>query len=178
MKVKIGKYPKGNRYQKIDVQIEKHDTWGLDHTLARIIYPALLQLKATKQGIPSDFAMVGGEDYLDQTCFDFYKDEHGELFNQKCREWDDVLDKMIWAFQQIAEDDYDAKYHHGTPKYDWVDANHPYPNPKTGVMEPTYRMVDLNPGEHWYDHEGHQLHEQRIQEGVELFAKYYRNLWD
>jgi hypothetical protein len=39
-------------------------------------------------------------------------------------------------------------------------------------------MVDKNPDEHWYDHIGHQLHEARIQEGLELFGKYYRNLWD
>jgi hypothetical protein len=39
-------------------------------------------------------------------------------------------------------------------------------------------MVDKNPGAHWYDAEGHLLHEERIQEGLELFGKYYRSLWD
>ncbi len=50
MKVKVGKYPKNNR-RKINVEIDYYDTWSLDHTLAMIIYPALLQLKATKHGI-------------------------------------------------------------------------------------------------------------------------------
>ena len=45
-------------------------------------------------------------------------------------------------------------------------------------MEATYQMVDKNPDEHWYDVEGHQLHEERMREGFELFGKYYRNLWD
>jgi hypothetical protein len=178
MKVNIRKFPKKSGDRKINVEIENFDTWSLDHTLAKIIYPALIQLKVNKHGIPSDFAVVGGEDYDDQTSFDFYKDTDGSLFNERIKEWDEVLDKMIWSFQQLAEDNYDDKYHHGTPKYDWIDSGTPYPNPVTGKMEPTYKMVDKNPDEHWYDHVGHQLHEERIQEGLELFGKYYRNLWD
>jgi hypothetical protein len=178
MKVKIGKFPRGIAPRKISVQIDKWDTYSLDHTLAMIIYPALLQLKATKHGVPNDFAMVGGEDYLDQESFDFYKDEDGSLFNQRCKAWDDTLDKMIWSFQQLADDNYDSQYHHGKAEYDWKETDRLYPNPVTGVMEPTYQMVDKNPTEHWYDHVGHQLHEARIQEGLELFGKYYRNLWD
>jgi hypothetical protein len=45
-------------------------------------------------------------------------------------------------------------------------------------VEKAYEMVDENPGEHWYDHIGHELHEERIQEGLELFGKYFRSLWD
>lgn len=178
MKVKINKYPRGNGYRKIDVQIDGFDTYSLDHTLAKIIFPALIQLKHTKHGVPNDFAMVGGEDYLDQQCFDFYKDEDGSLFDQRCKAWDEALDKMIWSFQQLCEDEYDSKYHHGTPKYDWVESDKLYPNPISGKMEPTYQMVDKNPDEHWYDHVGHLLHEERIQEGLDLFGKYYRALWD
>jgi hypothetical protein len=39
-------------------------------------------------------------------------------------------------------------------------------------------MVDKNPDAHWYDSEGHTLHEDRIQEGLDLFGKYFRALWD
>jgi hypothetical protein len=45
-------------------------------------------------------------------------------------------------------------------------------------MEPLYRMVDKNPNEHWYDSLGHDLHNERIQEGLELFGKHFRDLWD
>lgn len=177
MKVRLGKYLK-NSNRKIDITIEKFDTWNLDHSLALIILPALIQLKATKQGIPNDFAEVGGADYDAQDSFDFYKETHSEGFDAKCKEWDEVLDKMIWSFQQIALEDYDTKYHHGKPDYDWVKTNKQFPNPITGKMEDTFQMVDKNPNEHWYDHVGHQLHEERIQEGLELFGKYYRALWD
>lgn len=178
MKVKIGKFPKKGNRRKIDVQIDPFDTWSFDHTLAHIIYPALLQLRETKMGIPSDFAMAGGEDYLQQQSFDFYAETNQECFEKRCEEWNEVLDKMIWAFHQLILDDYSSQYYHGNPEYDWVETDKQYPNPITGKLENTYQMVDKNPDEHWFDSEGLQIHEERIQEGLELFGKYYRSLWD
>lgn len=179
MKVKIGKFPKKGDNRKIDVQIEKFDTWSLDHTLALIIYPALIQLKETKHGIPNEFVNdVGGEDYVQQESFDFYKETHNESWEIASKRWDETLDKMIWSFEQILKDDYDSKYHHGKSDWDFVESDKQYPNPITGKMEPTYQMVDKDPSSHWYDHVGHRLHEDRIQEGLELFGKYFRNLWD
>lgn len=177
MKVDIKKYLKsGDR--KVSVEIEKFDTWSLDHTLAMIILPALIQLKETKQGIPNNFSDVGGEDFVEQDSFDFYKETYSESFDERCKEWEEVLDKMIWSFQQIAFDDYSNLYHHGKANYDFVKTDKQFPNPVTGKLEDTFQMVDKNPNEHWYDHVGHQLHEDRIQEGLELFGKYYRALWD
>ena len=177
MKIKLGPYPKKG-YRKVDIHIDHYDTWNMDNTLASIIYPMLIQLKATKHGVPSEFAEVGGESYESQDSFDFYKENTDKLFEEKNKEWDDILDKMIWSFQQLAHDNYDDKYHHGTPKYDWEETDTLYPNPVTGKPEPTYKMVDKNPDEHWYDHIGHKLHEDRMQEGFELFGKYFRSLWD
>lgn len=177
MKVNIKKFPKKGE-QKVNVVIDKHDTWSLDHTLASIIYPALLQLKATKHGVPSEFATVGGEDYESQDSFDFYKDSVQDSFEIACKRWDEVLDKMIWSFEQLLKDNHDDLYHHGKSEYDWVKTDKQYPNPISGKMEDTFQMVDKDPEAHWYDAEGHQLHEARIQEGLELFGKYYQNLWD
>jgi hypothetical protein len=178
MKIKISKFPNKGP-QRIDVRIDPWDTWNMDSTIAQIIYPMLVQLKATKHGIPGDLVNdVGGEDYADQASFDFYKETHDESWNKGAERWDDILDKMIWSFGQIAYEDYDAQYHHGDAKYDWIITDRTYPNPITGVPEPTYQMVDKNPDEHWYDHVGHKLHEERIQEGLDLFGKYFRSLWD
>ena len=179
MKIKIGKYPKGYGRRKIDVQIDGFDTWSLDHTLANIIYPALLQLKATKHGVPSEIVSdVGGEDYVSQESFDFYKETHQESWEIAAKRWDDILDKMIWSFEQLLKDEYDTMYHHGTTDWDWIKTDKQFPNPLTGKLEATFQMVDKDPDAHWYDSEGHRLHEDRIQEGLELFGKYYRSLWD
>ena len=177
MKVNIGKYKNNGNTRNIKVQIEKFDSWSMDHTLAHIILPALLQLKASKMGVPVEFADVGGADYDSQQSFDFYKETHNECFDLACKRWDEILDKMIWSFQQLAMDDYEEQYHHGTPEYSW-EPSEPFVNPMTGNKEDTFQMVDKNPQEHWTDYEGMRLHEQRIQEGLELFGKYYRHLWD
>ena len=179
MKINIGKFPKkdsGSR--KIKVEIENHDTWNLDNTLALIIYPALLQLKATKQGVPSEFAEVGGEHHGTQDSFDFYQESYDDAWKAGLERWDETLDKMIWSFEQLLKGEYDEQYHHGDPKYDWIKSDKTFANPITGKVEETFQMVDKNPTEHWYDSVGHLKHEERIQEGLELFGKYYRNLWD
>jgi len=167
MKVSLGKYlKKGER--RIDIQIDGFDTWSLDHSLAMIIYPALIQLKEIKHGVPSEFAEVGGEDWHDQQSFDFYTETAAECFDLGVARWEEVLDKMIWSFQQLSLDDYDDKYHHGEMDIGWKEID------STGLSE----MIDKNPSGHWYDHVGHTLHNERIQEGLDLFGRYYRNLWD
>lgn len=178
MKVSIGKFPKKGDRRRVKIEIDNYDTWNLDSTLALIIYPCLLQLKATKHGVPSDFGNVGGESHLGQRSFDFYTDTNDWAFAEKIKEWDETLDKMIWSFEQLIKSDYDSLYHHGTPDYDFEESSTTYLNPITGKTEKTYQLVDKNPDEHWFDHEGSQLHEQRMQEGFELFGKYYRALWD
>jgi hypothetical protein len=179
MKINIGKYPKSDKTRKVNIKIDRYDTYSMDHTLALIILPLLIQLKENKSGVPGSIVSdVGGEDYSDQLCFDFYSETHQESFDIACNNWDTILDKMIWSFQQIALEDYDKLYHHGKPEYDWVKTDSTYYNPVTGKTEKTYQMVDKNPNEHWYDFIGHALHEDLIQEGLDLFGKYYRNLWD
>jgi hypothetical protein len=96
MKVKIGKFP--NHYfwhnwlyswfgyspsQSIKVKIDKWDTWSMDHTLSHIILPMLIQLKATQHGHPANLTEKG---------------------------WNDILDEMIWAFEQKCRDDWMRDY--------------------------------------------------------------------
>lgn len=176
MKVNIRDFNRGPKERKIDVKVERWDTYSLDHTAALIILPLLLQLKHSKQGVPSDFVSRVGGDMDSNYVFEFIQEDENDVFDKLCQQWEETIDKMIWSFQQIVDDSYDSKYHHGDMKIGWKPVQRP--NPVTGVVEEMYEMVDENPGEHWYDHVGHMLHEERIQEGLELFGKYYRSLWD
>lgn len=169
MKIQIRNYLKKGP-QRIDIKIDPYDTWNLDATLAKIIYPMLVQLRDNMHGVPNDFANVGGEDHSLQQAFDFYTETVDDSFKQGVEKWKDCIDKMIWSFNQIAYHDYDSLYHHGIPNYDW--------QPDNSSGKKMFKLVDRNPDEHWYDYVGHQLHEEKIQEGLNLFAKYYRNLWD
>jgi hypothetical protein len=177
MKINIGPYPNGNKKRKVDVQIDKYDTYSMDNTLALIILPMLVQLRNTKHGIPHEFAEVGGENYNSQDSFDFYKETYDESFGKGCERWDEVLDKMIWSFMQLIDDDYDSVYHHGDVEFEWKDTEEKILNPLTGKDEVLKEMINKNKN-HWYDYVGHRMHEDRIQEGLELFGKHFRSLWD
>lgn len=177
MKVNISDY--GTIDRKVNVHIDKSDTYSLDHTLAYIILPGLLAIKENKAGIPGEFAdTIGGEKYSSQYCFDFYNETYDEMFEKYAvASWEEVLDKMIWSFEQLLQDDWESKYHYGQAKYVSKETDEPYIDPITNKPEKCYIMVDTNPDEHWMDFAGMEEHRRRIQEGFELFGKYYQNLW-
>jgi len=149
MRVKIGKYPNWRFYhhwlynwfgytpkQKTKVRIDRYDTWSMDHTLALIIHPMLVQLKATKHGYPADLTE---------------------------QEWDEILDEMIWAFEQKCRDDWESDYyeHH--------------------VLSPDEKNYDGFFGGSKLvckDPKGLKAHQERMSNGFRLFGKYYENLWD
>jgi hypothetical protein len=72
------------RTQKIKVRIDKCDTWSMDHTLAHIVLPMLVQLKATNHGYPSGLTE---------------------------KKWDGIMDEMIWAFEQKLRDNWEGDYY-------------------------------------------------------------------
>ena len=128
MRVRLGPYRK-NRATR--VEIEPHDTWSMDCTLAMIIHPMLVQLKATTHGYPSTTTE---------------------------QEWDQILDEMIWAFEQKCRDHWEDDYY---GDYD--------EDQKNGSMVGSFK---------WIDHEGLKTHQERMSNGFRLFGKYYENLWD
>jgi len=125
--------------RKVDVRIDPYDTWSMDHTLALIVHPMLVQLKAANHGYFSsdadDAPQIGkGEetDYggNDTLALDRYN-------------W--IMDEMIWTFDQLAHGDeltfYDSK-------------------------------------KDFYDIDAARAHDERIANGLRLFGKYFRALWD
>jgi hypothetical protein len=117
------------RAQQIKVRIDKSDTWSMDHTLAHIVLPMLVQLKATQHGHPANLTE---------------------------QEWDDILDEMIWAFEQKCRDDWEGDYY-------------TYEEDKDAAFG--LKLV-------WEDREGQKAHQERMTNGFSLFGKYYEGLWD
>lgn len=105
MKVEIGEYPNNGEDQKVEVHIDKWDTWSMDYTLSYIILPMLKQLKATKHGS----ADVDNEDVpinLRAPEEDVLKYKKlGETDPDFFKRWDWVLDEMIYAFDCKANKD-------------------------------------------------------------------------
>ena len=164
------------------IKIDKYDTWSMDSTLAPIILPMLKQLKASKHGsgivdledVPEHLRYNTHEEWEDQECFEFYH-EH-EVKEGECdihARWDWVLDEMIWAFEQICEDNNDAQFHSGVHDMKSV----PCKWDENG--KPTLYTFEEGPNHTAkFDVEGYQKHHDRINNGTRLFGKYYRNLWD
>ena len=151
---------KGER--KVKVRIDKYDTWNMNDTLAHIILPMLKQLKATKHGSQ----IVEDEDLPVHMRYG----DPDECDNWVHYRWEWVLNEMIWAFEQELDDDWEAQFHHGKPVYVDEEVEHE----KYGTC---YTFKQTNP-DYWVDREGIKAYNERINNGMRLFGKYYRGLWD
>jgi len=93
------------RTQKIKVRIDRWDTWSMDHTLAPIILPMLIQLKETKHGAP----YVENVDVPEELHANVHQKvnykTNGETDPHWFDRWDWVLDEMIYAFDCKANKD-------------------------------------------------------------------------
>ena len=170
MKVKIGSYPKWRFYhrlydwfgyapkQKTKIRIDRYDTWSMDHTLAPIILPMLVQLRATKHGAPMvDMKDVPQELRATKKQLDAYN-KNGDCDPKFFERWDWILDEMIWAFEQKCRDNWEDDFYG-----DYTE------DPKNGSMAGSFE---------WIDHDGMKAHQERMTNGFKLFGKYYENLWD
>jgi hypothetical protein len=169
MKVNIGRYPKSHsKNRMIKVQIDPWDTWSMDHTLAHIIHPMLVQLHETKHGSPN----VDDDDVPDElksTSAPEPKDEFATDDNHHKR-WDWVLEEMIWSFAQVIDNDADDQFYSGKAdiKFEKKKLN--------GKV--LYEMVKGPNDTFVFDKEGWEKWNARKQNGFRLFGKYYQALWD
>ena len=144
------------RTQEVKVRIDKWDTWSIDHTLAHIVLPMLVQLKRTKHGAPW-VAVADVPKELRPTKKDINAyNKDGSTDDKFFKRWDYVLDEMIWAFEQKCRDDWESDY------YEYEDDN----TERFGL-----KLV-------WEDRTASEAHHQRMTNGFRLFGKYYENLWD
>lgn len=160
MYVRLGRYPDDDNERDQDIVIHNYDTWNMDHTLALIIVPMLKQLKETKQGAPNvdcvDVPQILQPKQLEVVRYR----ENGETDENFFKRWDYVMDEMIWAFEQIVDDDNDDQFY----DHSKVDENESDINKRVKQLK--------------VDREGLETHHKRIENGLRLFGKYYRSLWD
>jgi len=165
------------RKRKIKIRIDKYDTWSMDHTLALIALPMLKQLRDTKHGspqvdiedVPEELRIVGHEDWSSQLELKFEDHEQYEKdsWNITHRRWDWVLGEIIFAFECVLNDDWDEQFWSG----EWGEM----------IFEDTddSNLKSLkNTGNRTCDWKARQEVEDRISNGLRLFGKYYRGLWD
>ena len=169
-----------NKVPNQHIKIDYWDTWSMDHTLSPIILPMLKQLKETKHGsgfidledVPEHMRTTTTEDYDGQMTFDFYSENVPEGHDVHSRyEW--ALDEMIFAFEHLIDDSWEDKYRSG--EIDWVSV------PSDLKEDGTPRMYRMEEGpDHTYkcDYDGLLEEWKRVDNGLRLFGKYFRTLWD
>lgn len=142
------------------VSIDNYDVWGMDHTLALIIHPMLLKLKTQKHG----YGLIDNKDVPKE----LRSTAPGARTGIKNKwDWDNyaearyswMLDELIWTFKQLADDDNESQF------YDHTESS----------KEPDF---NLSIRKLKVDRAGLEAHNKRIENGLRLFGKYFRTLWD
>jgi len=155
------------RQQKIKVHIDPWDTWSMDHTLAHIVLPMLIQLKETKHGGPFvDLKDVPKE--LHGKKLTKKQKDNGEVDDKHFERWDWVLDEMIFAFETKVDDGrWEEQFETGEYDLQWEK-----------LENGNSRMVHGPNHTAKTDWEGKKAYQERISNGFRLFGKYFENLWD
>ena len=154
------------RKRNVKVRIDCYDVWSMDATLSVLVVPMLKKLKTTKMGAPYvDDADV--PEHLRSTAAPPLTEEqqnYGGVDDNHFKRWDWVIDEMLWAWEQIEKGDSTDQFTKDK------DPAKPSNEPGLSLGEMMNRST--------LDFEGLKLHEERIQNGLCLFGKYLRGLWD
>jgi hypothetical protein len=143
------------------VHIDNYDVWSMDHTLALIILPMLKRLKVQKHG----YGMIDDRD-VPKEMRSYARGARKGLTNQY--DWDNyaevryewMLNELIWTFTQLCDDcDSEGQFFDHTESSKEKDFNKSIQKLKV-------------------DQAGLKLHQDRINNGLRLFGKYFRTLWD
>jgi hypothetical protein len=152
--------------RKVKIHIDNYDVWNMNSTLAMIILPMLKILQEKKQGagfvddkdVPKELRSTSAPP----------KENDWDADENHFKRWDWVLSEMIWAFEQLNDENNDDQFFTGESDY--------YMGP---ADEKGFRQMLEGPNHtRKYDAKAHQKHQKRITNGLMLFGKYYQNLWD
>lgn len=151
--------------RKVKVRIDRYDTWSMDHTLAYIILPMLIQLRDES----NSFGWVYDEDVPDELkSFNAPEVKYeGEYDDNAESRWKYVLNEMIFSFQCKLDDNWDDQF--------WSGKDFGMVFEET--EDPNLNQVKFT-GDRTCDWDGRKIMQDRISNGFRLFGKYYEALWD
>ena len=180
MEVYIGPYPDDHdEDREVRIKIHDYDVWSMDHTVAMIVLPMLKKLRQNQHGSPHvkdqdvphlpKYQRASNEDLqIDM----FQSDEQDELFWQQIHDrWKWCLDEMIWAFEQLLDEDNEEQFWIVKPEIDFDDAFEDAGDGSGHKVLKWQRRGEL-------DYEALHRHQERIQNGLRLFGTYFTGLWD
>ena len=149
--------------QKWTTGFPHEEFWDFKSALANWALPRLKHMKDNLHGYPSCLIseekweeISAGKEIVDEGRN--IREEHG------MKEWNKILDKIIWSFEN----------------HD----NEPMPT-KPENYDPRCKMTKYDDGSTEYEHLDDrpwdwtecEAHDKKVQEGLDLFAKHYKDLW-
>jgi hypothetical protein len=178
---KIKEFPRDLKhwYQRAKKGYSYRDLWSIDYWFMEIMPKMLADFKKNLHGCPSQFTThADGTKYQD--------------VDKGMKDWETVIDRMIFCFTEMHENtcsmknEYEDEYHRqlhqpneGKPVKEWF-----IPCEDTYKGEKLYRWnggnVEPDLKENWYKKvlDIEEYREKMKNEGLELFCKYFWNLWD
>ena len=166
MRVQIGNFKDGGE-QEVYVKIDKWDTWSMDHTLALVAHPMLVQLRDTTNGSP----FIEFEDRPEHLIGTVPVRERGDIDEFHHDAWQWVLTEMIHAFESKLQDDWQDQFWSGEADWEMEEMEGDSSKMETWIVDGTIQRLQC-------DIEGMKVYQERISNGFRLFGKYYENLWD
>ena len=180
------------------------ERWNLFHTFSVYIAAGLKEFLSYKlYGVPQEFSDVEEENDEGNSEIEESKELYEELGKEvekiiaereqlprfdsnaehstEMRTWRGTIEKMLWSFEQIRDDCPDSPFNkwHDKQFWDLLDNGILPMEISEEPDENGLHAVKLNgketPQEIW---EADKIYHQKIQEGIDLFAKYFRHLWD
>lgn len=149
MKVSIGEYEKD-----VEVHIDEFDVWNLDSTLSHIILPSLKKLKEISHGSPK----VDAEDV--PYPLNLGGDLSDPNYPQRDLFMTEELKDEVWGMYE--------------KRWNWVmdEMIHAFERIADRSLEDEYLFksgdIHIERNKEW----------RRVYNGLRLFGKYYRGLWD
>lgn len=155
--------------QRVSVNIDSWDTWSLYQTLASVIYPALVKYKNSLHGSPRVDDEDVPENIRSSSAPKVKGHETDEFYFMR---WQWVLDEMIWTFREL-ESGADEMFFHNADnlKMDFIPLENGYNQVKFEYQH------DLSKPKYFVDEQSRKWYNDKIQNGLRLFGKYYRDLW-
>ena len=134
-----------------DLYVNPRECWCLDYTIAKFVLPRLKQFKKDNIGYP----------------------ERDEADTPE--KWDEILDRMILAFEYVIDDDWWID----NPRYDYTEGLE-----MKFVQDESsgFNHIIFEQTEHSKEIKKVYIEERKrrqtvIQEGLDLFAKFFQDLW-
>lgn len=181
------------RIQKGHPHFSKRELWNLDTTLAPIIHQALVQFKELPRfGYPMEAVtqyLIDVEGLTEKQVKERFEKNSNDFDSEKVNQFfETILDKIVFAFSKEAKSDYtdiekcptDCSLNNPELFEEEIHTTDKKGNRYSSVMfKPKQGYTQEDVDAYWVRYkEYHENLENKVQEGLSLFSKYFYSLWD